>query len=215
MQRGRDGGRLLCDLAVGEAQGAPAGGGVDRVAAAVVLERRPRLVVLPAVGLDEDAVRFEDEVRFDALHVVVDPRLRKAGVAAELEEALLEHGLREDGAGLVVVEGVQELVGSAMAGAGSCQGNEGGDVREPRQLRAVEQALDAAAVEPRSEIEDGPRRRGDHDAVLGGRLGVEASGTMLPDPALVAAAARTGHGHVDDRDVTGAKLPQRARRGVT
>jgi hypothetical protein len=90
---------LVGDLAVREAQGAPAGGGVDGVAAAVGFEGVPRFVVLPAVGLDEDAVGVEDEVGFEELDVVVDGGLWEAGGAAELQEAFIEFGLREGGAG--------------------------------------------------------------------------------------------------------------------
>jgi len=51
---------------------------VDGVAAAVRLERIAGLVVLPAVGLDEDALRREDEVGFEGFDVVVDDRLRES-----------------------------------------------------------------------------------------------------------------------------------------
>jgi hypothetical protein len=78
------------DLAVGEAQGAVAGGGVDGVPAAVVLERLSAPVVAPAVGLDEHAVVLEGEVDFEAFDVVVDLRLREPGLAAESQEELLE-----------------------------------------------------------------------------------------------------------------------------
>jgi hypothetical protein len=86
-----DADRVVGDLAVGEAQRAPAGGGVDRVAPGVLLERLPGPVVLPAVGLDEDALAFEDEVRLERFDVVVElGRLREAGPPAQREERLLE-----------------------------------------------------------------------------------------------------------------------------
>jgi hypothetical protein len=75
---------------MGEAEGAVAGGGVGRVAAAIVLERFAGLVMAPAVGLDEDALVLEDEVDLVAFDVVVHPGLWQAGLAAEGEEALFE-----------------------------------------------------------------------------------------------------------------------------
>ena len=145
----------MLDLAVGEAQRAPPGGGVYGVAAAVRFEGVAGPVVLPAVGLDEHAVGGEDEVRFEQLDVVVDPcRLREPGVFAEREEALLELRPRQGGAGVVILNGSQQLARSAVAGVGSCQGIEGEVVAQSRVLRAVEEALDAAAVEVCGEVED-------------------------------------------------------------
>src|SRR3954468_19935324 len=204
--------RLVGDLAGGEAQRAPAGGGVDGVAPAVGFEGLPRLVVLPAVGLDEDAVGFEDEVGFKELDVVVDRGLREAGGAAELQEALLELRFGEGGAGRVVLEGCQELAGSAVAGGRSGQGIEGKVGAEPRVLRSVEQALDAAAVEAGGEVEDRAAGDGDGDPVLRGRLAVEGARTMDADARLAASSSRSGHRHIDDRRLARAGAPQRAGR---
>jgi hypothetical protein len=142
------------DLAVGEPQRAPAAGGVDGIAAAVALEGVSRAVVAPAVGFDEDALGLEDEVGFEGFDVVVDGRLRKARVAAQPQEALLELGLREGGAGVVVGERLEQLARSAVAGVASCDGDEGGDVRQADVLRLVEDAFEGAAVQGGGEVED-------------------------------------------------------------
>ena len=140
-----------------EAQRPPARGGVGRIPAAIVLEGFPRLVVAPAVGLDEDALGLEDEVRVEGFDVVVDDWLREVRVAAELQEALFELGPREGGSGVVVSENRRELAGSAMAGVGSCDGDEGGHVREARVLRLVEDPFEGAAAQGRGEVEDRAR----------------------------------------------------------
>jgi hypothetical protein len=173
-------------------------------------------VVLPAVGLDEDALGREDEVGFEQLDVVVDPRrLRETGVSAEGEEALLELGLREGGAGGVVVEGFEELACSAVAGPGSCQGIEGKRVAQTRVLRAVEEALDAAPVESGGEVEDRAARRRNGDAVFHGGLSVEGARAVDANPLLAAPSPRAGDGHVDDARVALAQAPECTGGGMT
>src|SRR3954447_9841698 len=110
------------------------------VARAVALEGVARAVEAPAVGLDSEAVVGEEEVDLDVGDVDVDAWRRQVVSAAELEESLLELGLGEGRAGGVRVECVLELLGSVVAGVGSGQGLEGGDVREPAVLRLVEAA---------------------------------------------------------------------------
>jgi len=117
------------------------------------------------IGFGEDALSGEDEVRFEGFDVVVEDRLRKVRVAAELQEALFELGFREGASGVMVGQGCQELACSAMAGVRSGQGIEGNVVAEPCALRSIEQALDAAAVQGGGEVEDGASRGGDGDAV--------------------------------------------------
>jgi hypothetical protein len=113
--------------------------------------------------------------------VVVDGGLREAGGAAEVQEAFFEFGFREGGAGLVVVEGCQQLARSAVAGMGSGEGIEGKVAAEPGVLRSVEQALDAAVVEDGGEVEDRAAGSGDGDAVLRGRPALEAAGAVDPE----------------------------------
>src|SRR6185295_10494296 len=79
-------GRRVLDLAVGEAQGPVARRREDRVALAVMLERRAAAVPLPAVGLYSDALVSEHEVGGEAgRELVVDERAREAVALAELE----------------------------------------------------------------------------------------------------------------------------------
>ena len=66
--------RLVDDLAVGEAQRGVAGGLAARVEGAIVLERAAVAVGVPAVGLDDDALRGPDEVGLMALDRVVAAR---------------------------------------------------------------------------------------------------------------------------------------------
>jgi hypothetical protein len=67
-----------------------AGGREERVTLAVAFERRAATLPAPAVGLHEHALLPKDEVDLEGFDVLVDLRLRQAGLAAELQEALLE-----------------------------------------------------------------------------------------------------------------------------
>lgn len=97
---------------------------------------------------------------------MVDPRSRQTEAIAEAEEAVLELGWRERRAGRVGVEGDQQPAGSAVPRALSGQGFEGGDVREARVLRVVEQPVKRSSLECGGEVEDRAGGRGDRDAFL-------------------------------------------------
>jgi hypothetical protein len=84
------------------------------------------------------------------------------------------------------------------------------DVAEPRVLRLIEEALDAAAVEPRRDVENGPCRRRDGNAVHRRRLILEVPGAVDTDSLAPLPSAGAGQRDVDGRRVAAAKLPQRA-----
>jgi hypothetical protein len=67
-----------------------------------------------------------------------------------------------------------------VAGVRSGQGVEGGDVREPRALRLVEEALERPSLQRGGEVEDRAGGRGDPDPVVGGGLAGEVAGAMDP-----------------------------------
>jgi len=67
-------------------------------------------------------------------------------------------------------EGGQQLGSSAVAGVGSGQGFEAGNVREAGVLRPVEQLLEWPALNRRGEIEDRAARRGHRDRLVRGDL---------------------------------------------
>jgi hypothetical protein len=172
-------------------------------------------VVLPAVGFHEDLVVLEDEVRFEGLDVVVGlRRLREAGVTAQGEEPLLELGSREGGAGVVVLEGAQQLVGSSVARLGSCQGIEGEDVAEPLELSASRRR----SMPRRSSVAARSRMvrpgGGDGDAVLRRGLAGEVAGAVDADALPARPPAGAGQRDVDGRGPARTELPERGGRGV-
>jgi len=93
----------------------------------------------------------------------VHRRPRQAVLATEREEALLEPRSRDHRAGLVGAQHGQQPARSAVARVSSGQGLEGVDVREPRVLRLVEQALERSGLVAGGEVED--RARGRRDRV--------------------------------------------------
>jgi hypothetical protein len=142
---------------------------------AVALERRAGAVVAPAVGLDHEPRAGEHEASLLALDVLVDARPRQAARTTQREEPPLDAGSRERGAGGVVAQGCPQFAGSAVVGVSSRDGIEGGDVRAPRVLRLVEEALDGTSVQRGGEVEDRARRSRHGDAVVDGRLPGEAA----------------------------------------
>ena len=109
-----------------EAERAVTGPGVDRVPGAVGLEGGSGAVVAPGVGLDDQALGFEEEVDLAAGGSVVDPGRREVVVGADGQEQALEAALGAIGARLVGLEGGPQLRGSTMARAGPGQGMRAG-----------------------------------------------------------------------------------------
>jgi hypothetical protein len=187
-ERVDDDARLARHLLVRHAKRAVAGAGQRRIAAAVALEGEARSMVLPAVGLDDEAGVHEEEVDLKAGDRLVHKRLWQTAVAAQLEETLLEPASRERRARRVDAERRPELCGSAMPGVGSGEGIEGGDVRKPGGLGLIEEPLEAAALQRGREVEDRARRGGDRDAVVRRRLAVEVPGAVDANPRALAAS---------------------------
>src|SRR4051812_50192540 len=79
-------------------QGAVAGARERRVPRAVALEGSARAVEAPAVGLDDEPERREDEVDLEAGDDAVHGGRRQAVRGAEREEALLELAAGQRGA---------------------------------------------------------------------------------------------------------------------
>ena len=113
--------RLVDDLPVGEAQRGVAGGLAARVEGAIVLERAAVAVGVPAVGLDDDAVRGPDEVGLVALDRVVAAR---GGELRGLERGQ-QRALERAAGGLGVVVRVardqppDERLGAGAVGVGA------------------------------------------------------------------------------------------------
>src|SRR3954452_4956640 len=101
----------------------------------------------------------------------------------------------ELGAGVVAAERSGELVGSVVAGVGSCQGIEGGIVGQLADLRLVEQVLEPAWGDGGGHVQDRSRRRRDPDGVVGRRLRRDARAV---DADAGAAASGAPGGDVDD-----------------
>src|SRR4051794_8894553 len=142
---------------------------------------------------------------------VVDLGGREAMVVAESEETRFEVAALERRAGFVLGEDAREALGSAVAGVGSCHGIEGRVVGQLEDLRLVEQALEAAALEGGGEVEDGAGGSGDGDPVAG----CDLFPTGRPRPVNrqtgpLHAAGATRDVDVDDRRRASAQVPQRS-----
>jgi len=81
------------DLAMREADDAPAGGGERGIAPTVALEGVAVVVVLLAVQLDGDAVPAPDGVDPEAFDRGVDRGTREAGVPQQSQKDILECGV--------------------------------------------------------------------------------------------------------------------------
>jgi len=139
-----------------------------RVALPVALEGPAAAVVLPAVGLDDDALLGEEEVDLEAGDRVVHTRLWQIARATEGEHALLELASGERRAGDVVGERPAQTRGAAVAGTGVGDRGERLHVGESEDLHSIENPLERTfAAKCRREVEDRPGRAGDRDAARG------------------------------------------------
>ena len=87
--RGHNGQRLLGELAPSDANYGVAGGNVRLVAAAIALKGRSVAVELVAVELDNQLLVRPEEVSFEPGDPHVRKRLRKTGVAQQLQHPAL------------------------------------------------------------------------------------------------------------------------------
>ena len=108
--------RVVDDLPVGEAQRGVAGRLAARVEGAVVLERAAVAVGVPAVGLDDDALRGPDEVGLVALDAVVAARRGELRGLQRRQQRALERAAGRLG---VVVGGARDQPPDERLGAGA------------------------------------------------------------------------------------------------
>ena len=145
--------RLVDDLPVGEAQRGVAGGLAARVEGAIVLERAAVAVGVPAVGLDDDAVRGPDEVGLVALDRVVAARRGQLRGLERGQQRALERAAGRLGVVVRVArdQPPDERLGAGAVGVGASQLRDrlerGGDAQAvlPARLCSVGRAVDAQA----------------------------------------------------------------------
>ena len=153
---------------------------------------------LPAVGLDDQAVRGPVEVRL-ALAVVggverlVADRLGQVGAADEPEHPDLPHALGD----LRLLPGrLRQDAGSAVAVGAGDDVVDGALVVELQVHGLCQRALELVCSCGCRQVEQGAVDRRDRDAfVVGGVLGIEGTRRVQADPRDAVAAA--GRGHVD------------------
>jgi hypothetical protein len=151
---------------MGDAHHAIAGELQGGIALAVVLERLACAVVSVSIQLDHQPALVPHHVDHDARdeHVHLGPR--KAGVAAEREEAALELGASGGRGALPVADDRLQAAEPAVPFAAVDQPLNGSKVEYLQALRLIERPPEATPLHDLGQIEQRTRKAGDRDAVL-------------------------------------------------
>nr|WP_272475962.1 hypothetical protein [Baekduia alba] len=214
MQLDGDRGRVIDDLAVGEARDAPALAEELPIASAIGVEGAARPAVEgPAVHLDDQEVVWPSEVRLADAVVAVDLRSREVAVEAELQHRRLEiAACRRHPVAVHVGEQRDERPPSRAARMGVEHGTHGDEVEHLGLLGALDGPAEVMGWDYRSQVDERPgdgRRR--HAALDRAFLAWEVGRVVDDPPASLGGSAAPGHGQLDERAGPGADAPQRRR----